>query len=393
MVNSTRPYMANARMGNVRQFSVPAAPADLDPEWLTKVLREAGTLPRSAVTHLSTKIIGQERGFTGIVARVNLEYAHPEPDAPASIVAKFPNAAGDSLSTYREAQKRDPAATRRYYERCAREVWFYQQLEPLGGSPAPRMYYGGADLDRGRFVLLLEDLSSMRMGDALLGCSSADAGAVLGAIAPFHAYWWNNRQLDTFTWLPGWAGDLDARQARYSQQVKHFLERHGDKLPVQIRELAFALSPVYREIVAELASGLHTLIHADLHLDNVAFSQADHAKVIDWQGIARGPAAYDLAVFLSGALDTDTRRAAERELLHGYHEMLLQRGVADYSRDQLRRDYRLALLCIFAGNVNWLGSVDLDTLAGRELALVNAVIDNGRLFSALLDNGVGELLA
>lgn len=307
-------------------------------------------------------------------------------------MAKFPNAAGESLSSYRSTQRQDPAATRRYYERCAREIWFYQQIETLGGSSAPRMYYGAADMDRGRFVLLLEDLSHMRIGDALLGCSAADAGAVLSAIAPFHAYWWNNTQLDSFAWLPGWAGDLDARQARYSQQVKHFLERHGDKLPAQIRELALDLQPVYRDIVAELASAPHTLIHADLHLDNIASGSGGGATVIDWQSIARGPAAYDLAVFIYGALDTDTRRAAERELLDGYLETLVAHGVSGYSRDQLRRDYRLALLCVFAGNVNWLGSVDLDTLAGRELALVNAVIDNGRLFSVLLDNGVGELV-
>ena len=38
-------------------------------------------------------------------------------------------------------------------------------------------------------------------------------------------------------------------------------------------------------------------------------------------------------------------------------------------------------------------SIDLDGLAGRERELVNAVIDNDRLFAALLDSNVGELLA
>ena len=325
------------------------------------------------------------------MARVYLDYDRSEPGAPASVVAKFPNAAGDSLSTYREAQQRDPVAARNYYERCAREIWFYEQIDPLGVSPAPAMYTGGADLDAGRFVLLLEDLSDARWGDARAGCSARDAGAVLQAIGPFHARWWTQPRIDTLAWLPGWQGDVDGRHSRYNQRVGPFLARFGDRLPAVIRQLVLALQPAYREIVAELAGAPTTLIHADLHLDNIAFDALGAATVVDWQGISSGPAAYDLAVLLAGALDPEVRREAERELVHAYYETLVAHGVADYSRDQLWRDYRLALLCLLAGNVNWLGSVDLDGLQGRERELVDAVIDDGRLFSALLDHNVSEL--
>lgn len=169
MTGSTQPDAAKVRKIAMLQPPIPATPDELSPEWLTAALREAGMLSKASVTNLSTAIIGQEFGFTGIVARVTPGYDRVEPDAPASIVAKFPNAAGESLSTYREAQQRDPVATRRYYERCAREIWFYQQIEPVSAAPAARMYHGAADLDGGRFVLLLQDLSAMRMGDALLG--------------------------------------------------------------------------------------------------------------------------------------------------------------------------------------------------------------------------------
>jgi hypothetical protein len=67
--------------------------------------------------------------------------------------------------------------------------------------------------------------------------------------------------------------------------------------------------------------------------------------------------------------------------------------VTDYSHDQLWRDYRLALLCILANIVNWLGSVNLDNLAGRELALTRAFIDDDWFFSTVMDNRAGELLA
>lgn len=375
------------------RIPIPAIPDDLTPDWLTTVLREAGVLDEATVTSLSTTIIGQEYGFTGIVTRVTPEYDRVEPDAPASIVAKFPNAAGESLSAYRETVQRDPVGARRYYERCAREIWFYQQIKPLSAVLAPEMYYGAADLDEGRFVLLLQDLGAMRMGDALTGCPASDAGAVLRAAGTLHAGWWRDPRLDTFSWLTDWAGDLDARHERYNRGVEPFLKRWRDRLPAEIRQLVLNLRPVYREVVAELVEAPETLIHTDLHLDNIAFDGSNAATVIDWQGISRGPAAIDLAAFLSASLDSDTRRATESNLLRVYHELLIAHGVTDYSHDQLWRDYRLALLCILANIVNWLGSVNLDNLAGRELALTRAFIDDDWFFSTVMDNRAGELLA
>ncbi len=190
-----------------------------------------------------------------------------------------------------------------------------------------------------------------------------------------------------------WMGDPDARHERYSRGVEPFLERWKDRLPEEIRQLVLDLRPVYREILAEIATAPETLIHTDLHLDNIAFDGSHGVTVIDWQSISRGPAAIDLAAFLSVSLDADARRAAESDLLRGYHDVLVAHGVTGYSHDQLWRDYRLALLCILANIVNWLGSVDLDSLAGRERALTLAFIDDGRLVSALLDNTVGELVA
>lgn len=344
------------------------------------------------MTTLDTTIIGQEWGFTGIVARVSLEYDVVEPGAPATLVAKFPNAAGDTISTYREAQQRDPVAARRYFERCAREIWFYQRIAPQGSVAAPRMYFGAADLDAGRFVLLLEDLHGLRSGDAQYGCSARDAEAVLQAIAPFHARWWNAAGSDDLAWVPEWIGDPDARHQRYNQRVEPFLERFGARIPDAVRELTLRLRPVYRDVVVELAKAPATLIHADLHLDNVMFDRGDGVRILDWQSVARGPAAFDVAQFLFGVLDTLEQRESSRELVRAYHETLLDHGVEGYSRKRLRHDLRLALLCLLAGNVNWLGAVDLESLAGRERALTNAVIDDGWLFTALLDHDVGALL-
>lgn len=371
---------------------IPAEPDELTPAWLTAALRSTGVLTQTSVAELSVEIIGQEWGFTGIVSRVHPTYDQLDTGAPATLVAKFPNATGDTISTYRKTQQRDPVAAQRYFERCAREVWFYQRVTGLMPALTPQMYYGATDLTAGRFILLLEDLGHMRTGDALRGCSANDAEAVLQAMAPLHAHWWGGGADTDLSWAPGWRGDPAARHERYNERVGPFLARFGDRIPDEVHELTRRLRPVYRDVIMELSGAPSTLIHADLHLDNVLFGPDGNALVIDWQTISQGPAAWDVAYLLFGSLDTVTRRGSERELVRGYHELLVRHGVQDYSREQLWHHLRLSLLCLLAGHVNWFATVDLSSLAGRELALFNAVIDDGWLFTAMLDHNVAEIL-
>jgi aminoglycoside/choline kinase family phosphotransferase len=374
------------------QRFIPARPEDLTSSWLTEALRTAGVISRSSVTDFSTVIIGQEWGFTGIVARVELEYDRAEPDAPASVIAKFPNAAGDAISSFQEIQQRDPAQARRFFERCAREIWFYQQVAPRGNVPAPRMYHGAADLDDGRFVLLLEDLREMNVGDVLLGCSADEAGQVLDAIAPLHANWWDRAADEGLAWIPHWQENADARVRGYQRHVAPFLERFGERTPEPVRAVVERLHHSARAVITELAAAPKTLGHADLHLDNIAFDVSGTATIFDWQTVLWIPAVCDLAAFIVASLDPPSRREHEEDLVRRYHAALVKHGVGGYALDDLWRDYRLALLNILAGNVIWLGSVDLTYVAGRELALVNAAIDDGRLFSAVQDHDLNTLL-
>lgn len=373
-------------------FPLPATPAEITPGWLTSVLREAGVLERAEITQVVWERVGEERGFTGSLARLHLRSAAArEEGAPSSLIAKFPTAPQETPSTYRVVQQQASAALQHYYERCAREVWFYQTVAPLGGVPTPRLYYGAADDATGRVVLLLEDVHAARGGDVLQGCSAREAALVLQAIAPFHARWWTNPHPKAFAWLPQWVGDPRARQERYNQQVGLFLERFGQRLPAFVLEAIDRLRFGYERVLTRLAEVPATLIHADLHLDNILFlptGSAPPITVLDWQGISLGPAVVDVAPFLCGSLTVEQRRAAEADLLRQYHALLVEHGVAGYSAQQLREDCRLALLRHLAGIVGWLGSVDLDHLIGREQALVEAALGDGRLVAALQDYDV-----
>ena len=86
---------------------LPASPDEVGPAWLTTVLREAGVLRGGAATGLRWEPIGEERGFTGVVARLCLRYAGlgPSEAPPPSLVAKFPTAERATPSAYRAAHQ------------------------------------------------------------------------------------------------------------------------------------------------------------------------------------------------------------------------------------------------------------------------------------------------
>jgi hypothetical protein len=368
-------------MGGLR---VPETPDELTPAWLTAALAETGVLRHGAVATADWERVGEEYGFTGLVAHVRLQYEGAKGDVPRSLIAKLPMAQGSVVSGHRVRQQRDPTLARRYYERCMREERFYREV---GATFAPALYYSAVDDVRRRVVLLLEDLTTGRQGDVLHGCSIEDAALVIEEIAPFHARWWDERA--PVRAFPRAGGDHDARQKRYAGQVDLFLERYGDALPAAARSVLDRLRSRLAGVLAALAAGPHTLIHADLHLDNIIFDARRNdrsAVVLDWQTAAVGSPAWDVALFLFGSLSIEDRRAAEAMLLDRYATLIAKHGVRNYGVDDLRHACRLALVAVLAGTVGWLTSLDANELSDRERALQEAVLADGRLFAALLDD-------
>lgn len=368
---------------------LPCDPQDLTPVWLTKALRQSSTIREGGVSEIAWSIIGEEWGFTGVVARIWLQYSSTACQGPATIVAKFPMARRETPSHYQQVGDRDATSRSRAYERAAREVLFYQQIGPHGCVPAPRPYYGAADAASHCIVLLLEDLARGDVGDVLEGCSSAQADSVLQAIAPFHALWWRDPRLSAFPWLPRWGQDIPARARRYGQNVEPFLARFGERIPKRAHDLVHGLVRAYTPLLSELADAPSTIIHGDLHLDNIIFGLPERdfpVWLIDWQGVMQGPGVLDLT--LVNSVPVPVRREVETDLLAHYHATLVERGVTNYPMDVLRRHYHLALLADLAGMVNWLGTADLGSLVGRERAIVESIIEEPGLLTALLDHDV-----
>lgn len=382
---------SSSRSERGARLPIPAGPEDLTPEWVTAALREADVLRDGNVAAVEWERVGAEYGFTGLVGRAHLRYADDSSEGPRSLIAKLPMAGSVEVSGYRAVQERDPVRMDRYYERATREVGFYREV---GAAFAPTMYYAASDDAARRVVLLLEDVKGGRQGDVLLGCSAAEAAEVVEVLAPFHARWWEERAPRRS--FPRSHLDLPGRQERYALRVEPFLDRFGDALPADVIPIIRDLRLQLAAVAGALYEGPETLIHADLHLDNLIFDPPGDQRsviVLDWQTVSVGPPAADFAYFVSDSLAADDRRAAENALLESYVTLLAAHGAPGYSVEDLRADCGRALLLRLAGTVAWLADVTADDLTARERELQHAVIDNGRLAAALLDFDAAALLS
>lgn len=360
----------------------PQVPEQFTPDWFTAALAKTDLLRGRQVTGVEWARVGEEFGFTGMVVRAELTLSGKSGGC-LPVIVKLPFAHGDELSGYQAAHQSDEA----YVERCVREVRFYREIR---GDPAPRAYFAAGDESQRQAVIVLEDLSCGRSGDVLLGCSPGDAVCVLDRLAAFHGRHWGDRA--PASWQR-WDNDRDgaARQERFAAQAQVFLERRGASFSHEFRVQITGLRSRLAEVFESLAARPRTLIHGDLHLDNVVFDVADGRAcvVLDWQSVCVGPPALDLARFVIGSLSVSDRRSHEAALLARYVEELRRADVHNYGVSELLRDYRLALALLLAGTIGWIVALDRSSLTGRERNVQDAALGDGKLVAALEDHGEG----
>ena len=352
--------------------------ADLDaitPAWISGVL---GT----KVEAVRVEPIGAAVGFLGRLARVHLTYpggsAGVLADGPPSVIAKLPSAEPAALQL---------AGVYRFYER---EGGFYRNLAtgPAGcGVPVPRCYATiGEEND---ISLVLEDLHDLRMGDQVAGASLDDARRALRTVADLHAAWWDHPDLLAMEWMPK-ASDPVYKVAavNYPLAWPFFAEGYGHLLTAEQLRLGEALIGAVDRLVDESGEPPLTVNHGDFRLDNLFFS-ADHdapCTVIDWQIASRShTGAFDVAYFLSGNLDPAQLASDFEPLLRGYHDRLLERGVAGFSFADLEAAMRRASLVCLAYPV--LGATILAQEDERAVALFTRMIQGYFGLAVMLDAG------
>ena len=331
------------------ESTLPEVPEQLTAEWLSAALG----WPIRAVER---EVLGRGQGFLGDVVRLHLR--SDSDDAPASVIAKIPKkanrATGEMLGVYereilffRDLAPRVPARTPRiYFSHFDRDAGSEKQkpilafLDHMPGFLLPLIAAMGAKVAAGKsrkYLLIMEDLRELEPGDQLAGASVEQCARVLAHIADTHRSFWNDTRLADAFWLLPMDVDARMRHRMFNATLPAFRAAATPELRPCLDWLEQHAATLMSAFAREAPP---TLVHGDLRLDNVCLD-AERCAYLDWQMTRVGPAAYDVAYFLGGAMAAETSADTERELVRAYHRAL---DVADYPFERFWRDYQRALV-------------------------------------------------
>jgi hypothetical protein len=360
---------------------IPATLGDITAVWLTKALRSREVLGETAIAAVNIESLGAV-DFGAQVVRLHLEYDRQADYLPASLIAKVPHNNPDPF----------------HVELLAKEIRIYQELLDKVNVPTPHCYFGGVDLENGRNILLLEDLSHLRQVGFDSGVTFADAELLLTQFARHQAEWWQSPQLEKYEFLNRIAvptydeAALAHEQAIWSQFADTVSQLLPDAyLPTSFLDMGQRYFAQIPETIGKVLEAPFTLVHEDIHPLNLLFAASENdppSVVLDWPWCAIGPGVRDIGYFLIFSLPVQTRRQGERKLLQTYHTTLVQQGVSNYNFEQCWRDYRLSFFKPFHTLVGVVSAFDLSHPVMAPF--IKAAI--GRIASFAEDHCVDEFL-
>lgn len=302
-------------------------PTQLDqftPAWLARALGQAD----EALLDFQAKQIGTGQMCDSY--RLTLHWAQGGADRPATIIIKCPS---------QDAASRHVAALTGTY---AKEVGWYRDLAQGSGVPAPHCYLAYIAEDEVDFVLLLSDLAPAVQGDQLRGLSLEGLRPSIDAAAALHAKMWGSPKLANYAWLQ--RDNKDMIRLLFPQAFAGFRERYAQRLSPEVLAIGEGMVRHLDGFLAREPS-TPTLVHGDLRIDNILFlPDGSQSWLVDWQTVAIGSGASDLAYLVGTSIaDKDERAAADRPAFEHWINALKKRQVA-VDEQTLWREYRVGAL-------------------------------------------------
>ncbi|MCZ6503947.1 MAG: phosphotransferase, partial [Gammaproteobacteria bacterium] len=352
-------------------MNIPLDPAAITCDWLTHALRDSKLLSQDRNEHVvdfEMEVIGEGAGFMGEIIRMNLSLSSAETNSPTSMILKIPTT----------SKNRQVGQSMGIYER---EIRFYKELQPRVNVRTPAFFYGAMEqtpdpaqglailrfLNRMPiwlfwivfrllnwfgsrkqlgFVLLIEDLGHLRVGDQVAGCSSGDAKRALNTMASLQTRFWQSQTLTDLLWIVPFELLTKITQVFYLQALPKYLTANKDQLSYREKQLLEWLKVNAVELMNKLSNRPYTLLHGDFRLDNIFFDdENDDVVLMDWQSPGCGPAGLDLSYFLSASMAADVTDQEMDQLIEYYRCQLAENGV-EISNEQMRWDYEAGMLVV-----------------------------------------------
>ncbi|MBT7333508.1 MAG: phosphotransferase [Gammaproteobacteria bacterium] len=318
-------------------MSFPTSAKALTTQWLTQAMGYP-------IRDFQIEYFGAGAGIIGMVTRLNLDAEQ----GPASIIAKFPSPAPENRAV---------AAT---YDMYQREVDFYQNIATKIHLRVPKCFHAQFDKTTSDFVLLLEDLKEMRVGDQVAGCTAADAQLVIEGIAALHASTWQTKA--------AMVSHNNARQqegmcAGFAMGWPVVSEQFPDLIDDYAASLAPNLPKMVGELLAQMTVDPICVTHADVRLDNIFFGPNEIA-LVDWQAVCTSAPEQDLAYFVTQSLSDEVRTGHDWVAI--YHKALTTNGI-QYDLQTCRERYKVCALYLLCYATVIAGTLDLANERGKTL--------------------------
>jgi aminoglycoside/choline kinase family phosphotransferase len=237
---------------------------------------------------------------------------------PPSVVVKVPS---------QNASSRAASRITRCYEL---ETGFYTHVRSLVGVSAPKCLHVWFDAPNDDFVLVLEDIVDGKQGDQISGATVEQARAAIDELVRLHTPLWNSQQLDSLGWMPRHTMESSQGTRDLLRSVfAGFATRFSSLVSAEVLELGSRLVANIDGYDRAFPNN-ETIVHRDFRLDNLLFTESPlgtQVKVVDWQTASISSGATDLAYFVGASFGPEQRRKVEDELVHRYHDGLVQSGV------------------------------------------------------------------
>jgi hypothetical protein len=211
--------------------------------------------------------------------------------------------------------------------------------------PLVRCYDAAHSKETGHSHILLDDLfETHSQPEQNTPPSEQLSRLAVEALAKVHAYWWNSPKLGNGVGTLFDDKTLSEFVKNLNSSVEGFIEFAGDHLTLEQKNAYRRMLASAEKIWGRLQNpfGL-TVTHGDMHWWNFLYPkdpESGAVHVFDWHLWHIDLGARDLAFLLALGGFAEPRPEIEEGLLRTYHETLISNGIAGYSWEMLREDYR-----------------------------------------------------
>lgn len=351
----------------MEEHRIPSSIDEVTAGWLSEVTG-------FRVDRVEPERIGEGIGVSSAIYRMHLH----GPDCPQTVVVKRP-----SLD---EAAVFTSTVLRMYI----REVGFFDELAERAPVRVPVRYHAEVHHGTSEFVVVMEDLGSLRLVDQVAGMSATDAERAVDALAAWHATWWGDeaeeladRGLTVSLGDPIYPAILPTVFGEGWEKVTGELD-----VPRPILDVGPRFADGIAGMLQTLSRGPSACVHGDYRADNILFDARHQVALLDFQLIGTGSGAYDLAYFVTQSLEPEVASAHERALFDRWRSGLVSRGVPEAHLERAWDEYRTAALFCLVYPV--VASRGMDLSDPRQRRLIECM--NRRFARAVDELDLPELL-